>query len=357
MTRYPYAVALCGPFVLMGCHDNPSPAAPQQPRAVSVGEVTAGQALAGQVASGQLVAHDEVAVVPDVSGYRVSRVLVEEDAQVRQGQVLATLDSALLAPQIAQAGAQLAQQRVAAERARAESERVAGLDGKGVLSDEAIAERRLAVRTGLAQEAASRAQLDNLLVQRRALAIRAPRGGRVLQRSVRVGDTSQTGTIMFTIARDGLVELDAELPEASAGAIKLGTPVTVQTADGTRWTGQVRLVGARVDPESGTVRVRIALPADQRLRVGGFAKAMFGATAGTTLSVPETAIRYNANGATVQTVDGNRRVRSVAVRTGARAGGRVALLSGPPEGTRVVLSGGAFLNDGDQISSVAGAIR
>jgi len=354
MTKVRFATILCGSLALLSCHETPV-IKPQKARAVSVGQVTAGQALGGQVASGQLVPREEIAVAPDVSGYRVNRVLVEEDAQVRQGQVLATLDPALLAPQIAQAGAQLSQQRVAAERARAEADRVTGLDGKGVLSDEAIAERRLAVKTGLAQEAASRAQLDNLLVQRGALAIRAPRGGRVLQRSVRVGDTSQTGTIMFNIARDGLVELDAELPEAGAGAIRLGTPVTVQTADGTRWTGQVRLVGARVDPESGTVRIRIALPADQRLRVGGFAKAMFSPSGGATLSVPETAIRYNANGSTVQTIDKNQRVRSVTVRTGARAGGRVALVSGPPAGTRVVLSGGAFLNDGDRINSVVGA--
>ncbi|HEX7883310.1 MAG TPA: efflux RND transporter periplasmic adaptor subunit, partial [Afipia sp.] len=181
----------------------------------------------------------------------------------------------------------------------------------------------------------------------------ASRAGRILQCSVRPGDTAQAGTVMFTIARDGLVDLDAELPEGRVGGLRIGTPATVETADGTHFAGHVRLIGARVDPQSGAVKVRIALPVSPVLRPGGFAKATFSSLSGTVPVVPESAIRYGAQGASVQVVDRDDRVRSVPVRTGTRADGQVALIDGPPAGTRVVLSGGAFLSDGDTVRPVA----
>lgn len=340
---------------LAACNHEPPPAEKAQARAVSVGTISAGSISGGMTASGQLLPREEVAVSPDISGYRVQRVLVDEDATVRQGQILAVLDGGLLAPQVAQAEAQLLQQQIAADRARAEADRVAGLDGKGVLSDEAIAERRLAVRTGSAQVAAARAQVANMQTQRARLVVQAPRSGRILQRNVRPGDTAQTGSVMFTIARDGLIDLDAELPEASAARVRVGIPATVEIASGARYSGQVRLVGARVDPQTGSVKVRIALPLDPALRPGGFAKAIFGSDGGATLSVPEAALRYDARGASVQVLDAANRVRTVPVRTGGRTNGRVALLQAPPAGTRIVLSGGAFLSDGDRVTPVGNA--
>ncbi len=47
--------------------------------------------------------------------------------------------------------------------------------------------------------------------------MRAPVAGVVLERSVRPGDVASLSQPMFRIARDGLVELDAEVPEERAG--------------------------------------------------------------------------------------------------------------------------------------------
>src|SRR3546814_15623513 len=84
----------------------------------------------------------------------------------------------------------LAEQKVAAEKAQAEANRVEGLDNKGVLSQEAIEQRRLAANSANAAAAAAQAQLNDLLVRQRRLVIRAPRSGRILERTVRPGDTS-----------------------------------------------------------------------------------------------------------------------------------------------------------------------
>src|SRR3546814_3021428 len=86
--------------------------------------------------------------------------------------------STLLRSQIAQSRAMLAEQKVAAEKAQAEANRVEGLDNKGVLSQEAIEQRRLAANSANAAVAAAQAQLNDLLVRQRRLVIRAPRSDR-----------------------------------------------------------------------------------------------------------------------------------------------------------------------------------
>jgi len=75
------------------------------------------------------------------------------------------------------------------------------------------------------------------------------------------------------------------------------------------------------------------------------------------LAVPETAIRYDADGASVMIVGANNRVKRVPVTTGARGGGLVALVKGPPVGSLVIENAAAFLLDGDQVRPVMGAAK
>ena len=52
----------------------------------------------------------------------------------------------------------------------------------------------------------------------------------------------------------------------------------------------------------GLGRVRIALPVRPDLRPGGYAQAQFGGASRPVLTVPEAAIRYDAEGAAVMVV-------------------------------------------------------
>jgi HlyD family secretion protein len=296
-----------------------------------------------------LLPREEVAVASELSGYRVARVFVEEGAQVRAGQVLAILDDALLQSQIAQARAALAQQVVANDKARAEAARVVGLDSQGVLSQEAIDQRRLASRSADAAVGVARAQLNDLLVRQSRLTIRAPTAGRILQRSARPGDTSASGTVMFTIARGNLIEMDAEIPEASMSQVAIGDPVEVTLASGTKLNGQVRLLGARVSEQTGLSLARIALPVRPELRPGGFAKARLVRASAPVLATEQGAVHYDADGPYILIVDSGNRVHRIGVRTGRRSGAFVELLTGPKPGTRVVMGGAAFVLEGDKV--------
>ena len=305
-------------------------------RAVTVGRVESRPLGAGFEASGQLVPREEAAVGSELAGYRVARVFVEEGAYVRAGQPLVQLDDTLLRAQIAQQAALTAQ-------AQAEAARVAGLDGQGVLSQEQIESRRYAAK---AQEAA----LAELRTRSSRMTITAPVSGRVLERTVRPGEISG-GAVgpWFRIARDGLVELDAEVGDAQLSALQIGQSAQVVLPDGRAVSGVIRLVSPRIDAATRLGKVRVRLPLDAGLRPGGFGRATFAPSGRAVKAVPETAIRYDAEGSSLVTVDASNRARQAPVRTGQRGGGWVELLDGPPVGSRVLLGGSAFTLDGDLV--------
>lgn len=344
---------IAGLLSLVGGCSGREPAKEQAPaQPVTVARVEYRQVNGGLTASGRLVPREEMAVASDLSGYRVSRVLVEEGAFVRAGQPLALLDDSLLVSQISQLRATLAQQGVAYEQARDKASRISGIENEGVLSSEAIAERKFSVRSAAAARDATAAQLQDLVVRQNHMTIRAPQAGLVLERTARPGEPSSTGSTMFTMARDGLLELYAELPEAAVREVKVGDPAKVTLASGRVLNGKVRLIGERVAETTGLVIARIELPVDPELRQGGFASAQFAARANI-LAVPEAAVHYDADGANVMVIDARNRVHRVRVRTGIHSSGLVELREGPSANSRVAVQGAAFTLDGDTVSIAA----
>lgn len=321
-------------------------------RAVSVTNVVQRPMAGSLAASGLLVPREEAAVGSELSGFRVAEVLVDEGAVVKQGQVLARLDAGLLVAKIAQAEAGVAQARSQALQARSEAKRVDGLDGTGILSDEQIGSRRSQASSAEAGVLVAQAQLNELRTQQQRMVIRAPVGGTVLERIVRRGDVASASQAMFRIARYSLIELDAEVPEDALSGIAVGDTATVQLPSGREFTGSARMLSPRVDPQTKLGRVRVRLPVDADLRPGGFARVVFSRAAAPVPAVPEKAVLFEASGPLLIVVDENQRARRVAIKTGSRADGFVAIEQGPPVGTRVALGGGAFLLDGDLVDPV-----
>lgn len=348
-TRHLIAAALvCSAIGLSACggkktDEDKKTAGAEQARAVTVARVESRPLGGGFKASGQLIPREEAAVGSELSGYRVSRVFVEEGAWVRAGQPLAQLDNTLLR-------AQIAQQAAVAAQAEAEAKRVNGLDGQGVLSQEQIESRRYAAK-------AQAAALAELQTRDRRMTITAPVAGRVLERTVRPGDVAGGSTPWFRIARDGLVELNAEVNEADLSNVRVGQAVQVTVPGGATVSGSVRIVSPLIDADSRLGRVRVRLPLREDLRAGGMASAVFGSSGTSVTAVPESAIRYDAEGASVVTVDDQNRARQVKIKTGQRGGGWVQLIQGPPVGARVVLSAAAFTLDGDRVKPIEQAAR
>ncbi|WP_177204255.1 efflux RND transporter periplasmic adaptor subunit [Sphingobium sp. AP50] len=323
------------------------------PRAVNFARVERRILNSGLNVSGRLIAREEAAVASQLTGYQVSRVLVDLGDYVRAGQPLATLDDTLLRADIALQRANVAQAEVGAERAAQEAQRVSALDKTGVLSDEAIAERRLAARTANAQLSQARAQLSAQLIRQNLMLVRSSVSGRILTRSVRPGDVASPSNVMFTIAADQIIEMDAEIPEQHLTQVHAGDTALITLPSGANLRGIVRLISAQVDPDTRLGRARITLPLTSELRPGGLVKAMFGAPHDPTLTVPDAAITYSAQGAYVVAIDATNHVRQVSVRIGRRGGGHVEILSGISVNTPVLTGSQDFVLPGDIVRPVS----
>jgi HlyD family secretion protein len=171
---------------------------------------------------------------------------------------------------------------------------------------------------------------------------------------VRPGDLSSTvaSTPWFRLARDGEVELQAQLAEADLARLKPGQHAEVHLPSGAVVTGVVRLVSPQIDAQTKLGAVRIRLPVRSDVRAGGFARAVFTDVSGTAPAVPETAVRYDADGAGVMVLGADNRVRRVLVQTGQRGDGYVQLVKGPPAGARVVAAAAALLMEGEMVRPV-----
>jgi HlyD family secretion protein len=350
-------IALVGAATALGLASCAKPSAtakgPEaQPLTVSVAPVEIKALKGGVSASGLLTPKLEAAVSTELNGYRVAAVFVDQGAVVKAGQPLAQLDDTLLKSQIAQQRAIVAQQEVAAERAAAEAQRVAGLDNTGVLPQEQILERRLASRSGEAAVKAAQAQLADLMVRESLMTVRAPVGGLVLARMARPGDIAAPANAMFRIAANSVLELNAETPESELGRLHPGDAAEVTLPDGAVVTGHIRVVSPEVDAQTKLAGVRITLPVRADLRSGGYGRAAFVDSSHPAMVAPENAVRFDADGASVLVLQRDDRVRRVPVHTGVRSHGEVELLDGPAPGDKILLGGGAFVLDGDKVHPV-----
>lgn len=343
-------------LALNGCGQKPAPAEAansaggQSVQSMRVTRVAQRDVAEDVSATGRLVVREEAAVGTELPGYRVQSVLVDEGDWVKQGQPLARLDDTLLQAQIAQAEAQLATHKASVAFAKSQLERAEALAKEGAFSRELLDQRRMEAASAEASLLASQAGVNEMKTRQARMTLRAPVAGVILERALRPGDISGSSmTPYFRIAREGLVEVDAELGDAKLSLIKPGDPATVTLSSGEVIEGKVRFVSPRVDAVTSLGRARIELPYNAALRAGGYAEAAFGGVSRTGLTVPASAIRYEAGGPAVMLVDADNKVHKVSVKLGDRVGDYVQLIEGPPDGSRVLAMGSAFTLEGDVI--------
>lgn len=332
--------------------------------------------------TGSLQPREEIQVGPEVEGYRLTEILAEVGDKVEKGQVLARLSRDVLDTQLAQntaniakAKAAIAQQRASldqtlAQEAEATSavERTRQLRKSGVSTQETLDERERAVKVATAQVAAAReslraAEADAVLVQAQRAElelklqrtdVRAPEAGLILARDARLGTIALSSRTepMFRIAKDGAIDLDAEVPEVALPRLAVGQQVAVTPAGFNRPVeGKVRLISAEVDKSTRLGRAKIALPAQPDLRPGAFARGVVLLDRRWGLSVPQSAVMFDADGAYVLVVKEGV-IHEHRVTAGIKANGRVELLDGVQPDDLVVARAAGFLREGDRVTPV-----
>lgn len=262
-------------------------------------------------------------------------VRTEAGERVSKGDVLAVLDDASLANKAAQI-------RSDYERARDAFERVDRIKASGAVSRQVVTEHRLAMD-------AAKAALDDAELNVRRAAVVAPESGLVIERRAMVGRVADDGEPLFRIARHGEIEFKAMVPEAALTALAIGQQVEISApGDAAIVRGKVRLVAPRVDDESRMVAVRIAADGAQPVAVGLFATVRIALRTLDGVLLPRASVQHDEDGAFVWRVDGEGRVRRLAVDVVLTEDDEVLLRDVPPD-ARVIAKAGAFVKEGDAV--------
>lgn len=213
-------------LVLAGCylvyrHFNP-PARPEQFR---VARIERGDIVKTVSANGTLVPVVLVNVGTQVSG-TIARINADYNDRVRQGQVLAELDPALIKAQLAQSQAAVANARAALKLAEANEQRSRALYQQDYVPKADLDQAIQAVESARAQLAQAQAQVSRDRTNLGYSVITSPVSGVVVSRNVDVGQTVaasfQTPTL-FSIAQDlKKMQIDTTVAEADVGSIRVG---------------------------------------------------------------------------------------------------------------------------------------
>ncbi|WP_137898039.1 efflux RND transporter periplasmic adaptor subunit [Sphingomonas sp. 2SG] len=184
--------------------------------------------------------------------------------------------------------------------------------------------------------------------------IRTPIGGVIKTLSVRQGMTMAQGQTLAEVNGLGTVWLNAAVPEASAGTLRVGVPVTATLAafPGESFAGRVAAILPQAQAETRTLTVRIELAnKGGRLRPGMFASVALGQDARDRLLVPSEAVIRTGRRTLVMLASPGGRFRPAEVRIGTEGGGKTEILAGLADGEKIVASG-QFLIDSE--ASLAG---
>jgi HlyD family secretion protein len=279
------------------------------------------------IVSGLVGAQEEVQINPMVQGQQVAELLVDVGDRVSAGQVMARLSSSALSLQNAQLLAAI------------EAAKAAG---------DSAAQARLEAE--LAKVTADLARAD-LTIRRTEIV--APVAGEISARNAELGALAgASGQPMFTIIRDGALELQADVSESDLLRVAKGQKVALTLVGAqSALSGTVRLVEPTIDTQTRLGRVRIAFDDSSLVRVGMFVEAAISVAERSTIAVPVTAVgRYEGKPTVMAIVDGTAQRREV--QTGIREGGWIEIASGLTEGETIVTKAGAFVRNGDKINPV-----
>ena len=290
--------------------------------------------------SGTLTPFNQAVVKATVPG-EVRKVLVREGMAVKQGDVLAELDTTDLRTRLDAAQAEQAERRTRLATAERNRDTNQALLKQNFISQNAY-DQLLSTYQG--SEAAVRWSDAQVQIAKKAMddaSVRAPISGTVSKRMVNGGERVQPDAPIATIVDLSRLELEVAVPASDIASIALGQSVrfTVDGFGDRMFEGKVERINPVADAASRAIRLFVAVPNATGLLKGGmFAQGQITLSQSKpVLVVPASALFEEAGQNYVFVVESGKLAKK-AVSLGARdeVNGLVAVSSGLAQGASVV---------------------
>ena len=301
--------------------------------------------------TGLIEASKEINITPDVPG-KIASIHVEEGDRVRQGQLLAELDTRAIRLQLDQAKAGVAVAEANYNDAKRNVDRMDRLSQENAVSEQQAEKINLAFDAAEAQLQQANAALNLTNHQLEVSIMKAPFNGIIAARSAEVGDMINPvmgGAGVLTLLDFYHVKIGIDVSHQDIVRISKGQPAQLKVSvfPDEIFNGQVSVVNLAANNMTKKFRVEVLVNnPDLALRPNTFGEVTFEVDIHEDVfAVPQKAVIDNtfvfvANGDKAEKRD---------VVLGIQNAEMVEIISGLQEGELVIIEGNYSMDDGTQI--------
>lgn len=334
----------------------PPPAVP-----VTVEEARSANAVYYDEYPGTVVALNQTEIRAQVTGY-VTGIHFKDGDRVVKGQRLYSIDQQLYSANYDQAVANLQVQETNLVKAQKDADRYHELDKKDAIAKQQVDYADAALEAARKQVAAAQANVNAVRANVGFATITAPFTGTIGISQVRSGTSVIAGqTVLNTVSTDDPIAVDFPVDQkAYYQFAKLEK--TRKTGDSTfsiafgrdvyPFYGSVNTIDRAVDPQTGTIKIRLSFPNKEKILKAGMNTTVRILNSGTEKSVviPYKAITEQLGEFFVYVVGDSSKVSQRKLALGNPIGADIIVKDGLKEGEKIVVQGMQNLREGAKVA-------
>jgi RND family efflux transporter MFP subunit len=309
------------------------------------------------VLPGTVQAYIQSTVYAQVTGY-LKRWLVDIGTPVKQGELLAEVETPELDQQLRAAQAAQQQNQASVDLAQVTANRYNNLLATRAVSQQDVDQYNGNLAVAQANLSAAKANVDRLQKTEAFKEVYAPFDGVLTARRVDVGDLINAGTgsasqALFQIAQTNTLRVYVQVPEMYSDEMIFDLPAQIEFASnpGQPVAGTLVRTAKAIDPSSLTLLVEVDVDnRNGRLLPGGYAQVRFDLTLPQPpLVVPGNTLIFRAQGTQVGTVDDDNVVHLQDIKIGRDFGTKIEVVNGLKPDAQVILNPSDSLTEGQKV--------
>jgi RND family efflux transporter MFP subunit len=285
-------------------------------------------------------------------------------SKVKAGDVLAEIDTPDLDQQLMQARASLRVAEANAKLAQITADRWQSLANTDAVAKQDVDTRTYTWNADMAQVKAAKANVDQLVAEEGFKRLIAPFDGIVTARETDIGALINVGASggaeLFVVSETRRLRVYVSVPQNDVPSVPPGTKATLTVPEhpGRIYSGTVEASAQAVIPTTGTTLMELIVDNSAgEMMPGDYASIHLQiAAAAHVLSVPSSALIFDAKGLSVATVDSHDRVLLKPVSIERDLGADIELASGLSSSDRVIQNPPDGIGNGDQVRLAGAAV-
>lgn len=362
VNQYIFFVSALG-FIFSSCgnkaaqnQQGPPPAVP-----VTVAEVTSTNAVYYDQYPGTVNALDQINLTSQVTGY-ITGIYFKDGQHVTKGQLLYTIDAQIYKANYNQAIADLQVQEANLIKAKQDSVRYNELAKHDAIAKQQVDYANAALDVAEKQVAAAKANVASLHSNVQFSSIHSPLTGTIGISQVKIGTSIVAGqTVLNTVSTNNPIAVDftvdqkniyrfSELEQRKAD-VKDSVFTIAFGSEIYPYPGKISFIDRAVDPQTGTIKVRLVFPNDKDMLKPGMntsVRVKNTATKNATI-IPHISVNEQLGEFSVYVLGDSSKVHQQQVELGTPIGDNIIVKEGLKPGERIVVQGIQNVHNGTMV--------